>query len=168
MKRGIGKRTPFRFKEKSENRAAFCKRAKILAEKYISLNQNAHNHHVLFPLAFERVARKRLPDVAVALVHQNAAVLSVAQRLVTVFVGKVEKEKILPVKPLVNLLPLERADHNILIRLAKPLRNDLVSPFVIHKIPLKVWKISGKLFNRVNGARVFCVHTAIIAQILII
>ncbi|MCD7927621.1 MAG: hypothetical protein LUF80_01980 [Oscillospiraceae bacterium] len=87
---------------------------KIGLKKRLGLDQNADDDDLLLALIVDRVPGVGLADITLPLVDGDPVVKQIAQGAVVPLIGKVEKEKILPVKQLEDLPPLVNADHHVL------------------------------------------------------
>ena len=59
--------------------------------------------------------------------NRNQAVAFRAQSVVTSQVGVIQKEKVLPMKRLLNLFPVEHANHHVLVGVSGPVRGRIHS-----------------------------------------
>ena len=89
-------------------------------------------------------------SIAFSLVNRNQATAFRAQRAVTSPVGVIQKEKVLPMKRLLNFLSFEYANHHVLVGVSGPVGRDIIFPRVFHAAERQVKraKFRRQLFKR--------------------
>lgn len=116
-----------RLEEKIKNgRRGAEDRQEIAVEEFL-LDQHADDDSAVVACLPQRVAAERLADVALAFVHGHDIVPSVADGLVVVRVSVVEKIIILSVKALLEFHVFQHADHDVIVRVARPEADDFLA-----------------------------------------
>ncbi|MGN0035157.1 MAG: hypothetical protein ACI364_05470 [Coriobacteriales bacterium] len=122
-------------------------RTEKVAEKRVASDEDADDDDVAFGGAPQRIAAVGLADVAVALAHVDLAVVARAERLIVAAIGEVDEEEVLTMEPFVDASADERADHDLLVRSAQPLRDQRVASTrrVGAEIPVEERKVLAQL-----------------------
>ena len=139
----VGKPVRVGIQKKVEQRSVRGKRTEIFPVEEVLPNMQADHDDLIGAVNFQRVAAVWLADVTVALVQMEMVAVLGAQDVVAVLSYKVNEEEILLVKLFYVVVPAETENHNILIRAAQPLRDELglSAGRRWSKVSGKIWKL---------------------------
>ena len=120
----IGELVSLRVKEKPEHIRVHGQRRKILPEEGFSFDMNTYHDDVV-PSAFpaQGIPAEGLSDIAVSLTDGDQVVKLGAERLIVQMVRVIDEKEFLTVKGLADVIPFEDHNHDIIRRVALPLRH---------------------------------------------